>query len=701
MKQLILRSGRAEVIDVPDPQVAPGSVLVRVAHSLVSSGTERSNLRSTGESLLAKAKRRPELVAQTVASFRRDGFQATAERIRGKVEGAVATGYSCSGTVMKVGRGVEDIEVGQIVACAGSRYAWHAELVVVPRNLIVSLDPGVGTRAGASVTVGAIALQGVRQAQVELGEWVVVSGLGLVGLLTVQLLRANGARVIGVDPIESRRQLALRLGAERVHGPDEAEHAVPLDTGGLGADRVIVTADTPSDAPLNQAMRIARKRGTVVIVGDVGLSVRRTPFYEKEIDVRISCSYGPGRYDATYEEEGRDYPFAYVRWTENRNMQAYAHLLREGRVDWQTLVSEEVALGDAPAAIARLAEPGAPLAIMVRYDAETPPQRSIVRASVPRSALPHRVRLGVIGAGSFLKSVHLPALLDAKDHFQVVGVATRTSLNASEVAKRLDARFCSTDPSAVIESDEVDAVVIATRHDQHAVLATAALRAGKAVFVEKPLALDNGELDEVLDAAAAASRPLFVGFNRRFSAACALMRERVARRGSAPIITYRVNADPGGDGDWTHGPEGGGRAVGEACHMIDFFHAVADSPLEDLQASPAGSGPADANFSVLCRFANGTLATLTYTTLGSRELPKEHIECFVGGEVVVVEDFRRARVLGSALRSWRTYACDKGIRQEWAAFHAACLGGPPPISLDTLRSVSEGTFRIRELTRGF
>ncbi len=706
MKQVVLREGRAEVVEVPPPRAGRGAVLVRTTWSVISTGTERANLQSTGESALDKARRRPDLAMQVVQSALRDGIGATLARVRSKLESDVATGYSCAGIIEAVGEGIDDLRVGQRVACAGSECAWHAEFVAVPRNLVCAVPEGVRESDAASAAVGAIALQGVRQAELEIGHVVVVSGLGLVGMLTVQLARAAGAVVVAADPVAGRRDMALALGARAAAPPEDVAAMVRELTGGLGADRTIIAAATSSDQPIRDAMAFTRKRGAVVVVGDVGLSLTRSPFYEKEIEVRISCSYGPGRYDATYEQQGHDYPAAYVRWTENRNMQSYLELLRSGAVRWDALVETELPLDRADEAFRLIAGASSPLAIALRYDAApaAPAVPAPAPPAVPARTAPARgsvVRLGLLGAGAFTRAVHVPNLRGMQDRFQVTGVATRTGVSARNAAREAGASFITTDYRELLQRSDVDAVLIATRHDRHAEMAVAALEAGKAVFLEKPLALDTTQLDAVLAAVTATGLPFQVGFNRRFSSAAAFLKARIAAHQGAPIVVYRVNADPGTGADWTHGEEGGGRVVGEACHMVDLLHFLAAGPLASVQAMAGSAGRPDANFSAQLRFADGTLATLIYTTQGHKQLPKERIEVYLGGEVGVVDDFRRARSHRAGLLSGRPVGVNKGLREEWEAFHRAVTEGPPlPIDAATLRSVTEATFAIRDQVRG-
>ena len=703
MRQVVLRNGKATLLEVPLPAVPAGSVLVRTAFSVISSGTERANLQSSAESVVSKARRKPELVAQVLQSIQKDGLSLTVDRVLNRLEEPIPTGYACAGIVEKVGTSVLDLSPGQAVSCAGARYANHAQFVSVPRNLCCPVPEGVGLEDAASATLGAIALQGVRQGGVELGHTVAVVGLGLIGLLEVQLCHAAGARVIAVDPQSARRELALRLGAAHACAPSDLDSLARELTGGLGVDVCLLAAATESSEPLQNAMRVTRKRGVVVVVGDVGLSLTRSPFYEKEVELRIACSLGPGRYDPAYEESGHDYPAAYVRWTENRNMQAYLELLRDGRIQWRPLVSHALPLSDAARAFDLLDHDSGALAITLSYAGEPAESAGVVTSPAPKRLRPvtaGTVRLGVIGAGSFARAVHFPVLRRLGDRFSIKMVATRSGLTAAVAARESRAEASTTDYREVLARDDVDAVLIATRHDQHASLAIEALAAGKAVFLEKPLAITEEELDAVLEAIAGAGLPFLVGFNRRFSRGAAVLRERLASHAAPAVIEYRVNASSGGSNDWSRTAEGGGRAVGEACHMVDFLLSAVGEPLDEVQAMPRPGKDSDANFSVQFRFHDGSLGHLLYTTLGHNSLPKERIEAFLGNEVVLIDDFRTVEVLKPGLRGRRRIKVDKGYRDEWLAFHAACTTGSGlPIGLDHLRAVAEATFRIRDACR--
>lgn len=664
MKQVLIRKGGAVVADVPAPRVEPGEVLVSVRASCISVGTEMSGVRSSGVPMWRRALQQPEKAAQVVQMVATQGLSRTWKLVEAKRDEASPTGYSAAGVVVQVGAGVDDLGPGDRVACAGAQCAHHAEFIRVPRNLCVPLPEGLDWEAAATVTLGAIALQGVRRAQPTLGESFVVIGLGLLGQLTVQLLRANGCRAIGVDLDRDRVALALGLGMDAAVGPDEGDDVqqVARLTDGVGADGVIITAATSSDAVMSTAFRMCRRKGRVVLVGSVGLNLDRADFYAKEIDFLVSTSYGPGRYDHRYEEQGLDYPVAYVRWTENRNMAEYLH---------------------AAAAYASLDAPGSkPMLVLLTYPEPEGPPVHTLRLRPSAAVTPGRIRIAVLGAGGFARSTHLPNLQDLGDRFALQAVVSLDGHGAAAVGRQFGAAYASTDSQAVLADPEVDAVLIATRHHLHAPLALAALRAGKHVLVEKPLALTAAELDE-LDGfvRAAGERPLPVlltGYNRRFSPYARRLAELARGRTGPFIMDYRMNAGHIPRDHWVHGAEGGGRNLGEACHIYDLFTFLADAEVTGVSAHaivPRSHhvGRND-NFVATMSFADGSVASLTYTALGHAAFPKETAELFVDGKVAVLDDYRRLRVVGAPGGPLRTPVQDKGHKDELVAFADAVNG---------------------------
>jgi predicted dehydrogenase/threonine dehydrogenase-like Zn-dependent dehydrogenase len=623
---------------------------------------------------------------------RNQGVGAARDIVQGKLATGEATGYSLAGAVVEVGDGVTDLAVGDLVACAGAESAFHAEFVRVPRNLTVAIPEGVDLASASTVTLGAIALQGVRRANPTLGESFVVVGLGILGQLTAQILKNNGCRVIGIDLDPHRSELALALGMDAAIDPalDLDVDRVARLTGGLGADGVIITAASSSHAIVSAAFRMCRRKGRVVLVGDVGLDLDRNDIYQKELDFLVSTSYGPGRYDRRYEEDGLDYPVGYVRWTENRNMGEYLQLLASGRVTVQRLIGASWPIDQAPLAYAALSAPERPLIALLSYPAEAATVRPPRRIENPSARPPHEgiIRVGLIGAGSFAKGTHLPNLRALADQFVVRAVASRTGHNAMDTASQWGASYATTDVDELFRDPEIDLVLIATRHDQHADLVLRALRANKHILVEKPLALNVEQLQSIESAVNEADPApiLQTGFNRRFSPYAVRIAALTATRVSPLLMTYRMNAGYLSPEHWSQGPEGGGRNIGEACHIYDLFTFLTGSRTVDVQATAVRPttdyyGSSD-NFVATVRFEDGSVGTLAYTALGSDRHPKEQLEVFVDGKVLVVDDYRKLTVVGATAPGLTTRAPAKGQREELEALGDAIrTGGEWPIPL--------------------
>lgn len=693
MKQVIIRAGQVVVEEVPVPVPAPGQVLVRVGFSCISPGTELAALSSPGALGLVKGVlHRPDLLRKAWAVLRNRGGKAAVQIARERLVFETAPGYSCAGWVTECGEGIEDLGVGDPVACGGAGFASHAEFVAVPRNLVVRIPDGVDLAAAATVTLGAIALQGVRRAGLELGERVGVIGLGAIGFLAVQLSRAAGARVLGVDLDATRVALAREHGCDwavdpAAEDPVAAAHRV---SDGHGLDAVLVTAATASDEPVRQAMQMARRKGRVVVIGDAGLHIRRDEMYAKELDLRMSTSYGPGRYDPTYEEGGLDYPYAYVRWTENRNMQAYLECLSIKRCHIQPLVASIHPLDAVGEAYSSLQGDGArPLTVVLRYPAVTEEQptsfaRSVTVAGVKPAS--DRVRLALIGAGSFARSTHLPNLYRLRDRFDLVAVVSRKGASALAVARQYQAGRAVTDYREVLEDPGVDAVLICTRHDLHAPLTTEALSAGKHVFVEKPLALTGAEVEKLEGLLGeVGAKPdtsiLFVGYNRRYSPCARRLRELVKQRTNPMQVYYRMNAGYLSADHWVHGPEGGGRIVGETCHIFDLFAFLTGARAIEISAqsirAATGAARARDNFTATIRFSDGSVCTLLYSALGASDFPKEYTEAYVDGTTFVLDDYRALTVLGRREAGIPRGKQDKGHLATLEAFHAQITGRAP------------------------
>ena len=685
------RSGVLRLIDAPVPRAGGGRNLVATRVSLISAGTEKQIIDLARSSLAGKAMARPDLVRKTLQKVRNEGLLPTVQKVFAKLDTPIPLGYSLAGTVVEAGGDAGGYAVGDRIACAGAAVANHAEYNAVPKNLSVRIPAGVDDEAASFVTIGAIALQGVRVANPTLGERVVVMGLGLIGQLTVQLLKANGCRVLGYDPNPARAGLAQEMGADIAVSHD-LDAAVRGFTDGYGADAVIVTASSKSSAPPNQAAEISRAKGRVVMVGLTGMEIDREPFYKRELDLRLSMSYGPGRHDPAYELEGHDYPLAYVRWTEQRNMQAFLELVAEGRVTPLKLVTHRFPIAEAEAAYKLMDGDEPYLAILLTYpDTPTPIARSIPVAGKKMQG--GAKGTGFIGFGNYAKSVLLPALKKAGNE-RLTTVVTSTGLSAHDAAERQGFAHAATDPQAVLGDAETDCVFIATRHDSHARLAVEALNAGKHVFVEKPLALTQEQLAGVQEAASAAPGVLTVGFNRRFAPMMVEAKKALANRGGPIAMHYRINAGHVPGDSWLHGSEGGGRIAGEACHFVDALTFLAGGPPVAVEAfSPEGVGD---TVSAVLRFADGSTGTILYSSLGDSALPKEYLEVFASGLVIRLDDFRKLHITrGGKTTTKSASAQDKGQAGLVKAFYAAARdGAPAPIPLDELIAVSAATLDI-------
>lgn len=686
MKQVLVSGGSVRLETVPAPLVEAGTVLIRMDHSCISIGTEMSGVKSSGVPLWKRAMRQPQHVKKVVDMLMTDGLAQTRRLVQERLAVESPTGYSGAGIVLEVGEGVDEFAPGDRVACAGAQCAFHAEVVRVPKNLVVSVPDAVGFDAASSVALGAIAMQGVRRASPTLGETFVVIGLGILGQLTVQMLRANGCRVIGVDLDRSRIALAEKHGMSWGVHPDDADDVAQVAriTGGTGADGVIITAASPSDAIVSAAFRMCRKKARVVLVGDVGLDLQRADFYAKELDFLISSSYGPGRYDAQYEEGGLDYPLAYVRWTEGRNMAEYLRLIGDGTLEVKSMIAAVHPIDNVDEAYRSLQSGTAkPLMVLLSYPRsnEAMQRRMPLTPQRPTNTKSGAIRIALIGAGGFAKGMHLPNLQELKEEFILRAVVSRTGHNAATTGKRFSAEYCTTDHQEVLKDPDIDAVIIATRHDTHATLALDALRAGKHVLLEKPMALDETELRAIEAFYQEGSGPkpvLLTGFNRRFSPYAQRIASLVQKRSNPMLINYRMNAGYIPLDHWVHGPEGGGRNRGEACHIYDLFGFLTGSQVKSVQAMAltptTGYYSATDNFVATMGFEDGSVASLTYTALGNTEFPKETMEVFVDGMVISLNDYRSLTVTGSRQKPLETRAPNKGQKEELQAFAAAIRG---------------------------
>ncbi len=709
MKQVLqsIRGGDVEVADVPAPLVPDAGVLVRTIASVVSAGTERMVVEFAGKNLLQKARARPDLVKQVIDKARRDGLLATTRTVRRSLEAPMPLGYSLVGEVMGTGPSMHGIAVGDLVACAGASIANHAEFVAVPQRLCARLPDGFASRVpvehAAFATLGAIAMHGFRLASPQLGERVAVIGLGLLGQLAVQIASAAGCRVFGVDLSQERADLARRMGAEDACLRADAESRARAFTQGAGFDVVLLTADASSNDPIELAGTIARDRGHVIAVGAFDLQLPRKAYFAKELHVQVSRSYGPGRYDPDYELHGRDYPIGYVRWTEQRNLEAFVQLLSSGRIDLAPLITHRFAVEDATGAYDVITgKRGEPfLGVLLTYPADASPSTRVPVGAAAVAPVQGRVGVSLLGAGLFATSTLLPALASSKD-VALRGIVSGQGVSARTAAKHGGFAFASTDAADTLSDADTHAVFVLTRHHLHAGQTIDALRAGKHVFVEKPLCLSREELDDI--GRVVAEHPgqlLMVGFNRRFAPLALQLRE-FAQTGEPVVLSYRVNAGFLPPEHWTQDPDqGGGRLLGEGCHFIDFSNwFVGEAPSQVYAQSMADAGRyRQDNLVIVLTYPSGSVATVTYVANGDRQAGKERIEVTSGERLAVLEDFRELTMHGSrgTRRVKSRLEADKGHRAEVQQFLAAVAGRQPaPMAWAEIEASMLATFAAQD-----
>lgn len=673
----VLRTGTIDVIEVPRPQNSLGQVLVAVHASVISAGTEKAKIDAGNKSLIAKARARPKEVEQVLEKVKTDGLMETYKTVKTRLDSYQPLGYSCAGQAIEVAPDVDGIKIGDLVACAGAGYANHAEFVAVPQNLVVPLPPAVSTESGAFATIGAIALQGIRQAELGLGESVLVSGLGLLGLLAVQMLKTHGCRVFGVDVDPNALTPAYQLGADGTSlANDPALNQKSLDfTRGRGFDAAIIYAATKSSEPVILAGNLVRDRAKIVIVGESGMNIPRSPFYEKELDVRMSRSYGPGRYDPDYEEAGNDYPIGYVRWTERRNMEAFLDMLDQGSVKTDFLATHQFPLEQAREAYDLISGEkrkryiGIVLTYQKRVDCGE--SKPVIVGTMSKTPSKKNI-LSFAGAGNFATRVLMP-IFKADNRIQLNMVCTASGLSAKNAAKRFGFQGLSSNFSDLLEDQNTSAIVIATRHDSHAGLATEALQGGRAVFVEKPLALDVSELQEVIEAQRGTGGLITVGFNRRFAPFVQTIHQSLGGSKAPRTILIRINAGKTPSDHWTQDPKiGGGRIIGEMCHFLDLACYLADSRPKSVTASALGNRkPASTQDSLVATmtFENGSIATIVYFAEGDTVYSKERVELAIGGTLYVIDDFRILEVAcNGRITKTKARRQDKGHHAEVRTF---------------------------------
>ncbi len=713
MKQVFAKGGAVHLEDVPVPVCGDNEVLVANAYSAISVGTEIAGIIGSKRTSFLNVLRNPALIRKALNYMKKKGVKKTVGVAREKREAQFPLGYSCSGTVIAVGKNVTKINVGDKVACAGAERASHAEVVAVPRNLVAKVPDEVGFDEAAFTTLGAIAMHGIRRGGSQFGETVVVLGAGILGQLAVQMAKAAGCKVIAIDTRPERVDLAKSLGADLglVAGKHDLEKEILYYTDGIGADAVIIYAATSSSEPVKQAMEMCRKKGKIVVVGAVGMELSREPFYEKELDFLISRSYGPGRYDPLYEERGVDYPLQYVRWTENRNMQAFLDLLKEKKVDVKPLISDVFSIEEAEKAYGLLlAGEKKPLGLLLKYDpskyfAATGKVALGKRAvEISPRVVEGRINVAVIGAGNFARNILLPAMSQISD-YNLKAVATTTGINAKQTASKFNAEYCTTDYVEALRDKDVNLVVITTPHNLHYSMIVDAAKAGKAVYVEKPMCLTEEELEKIVKVIHKTQVPLVVGFNRRYAPLTVKAKELMKQKHGPYLINYRVNAGYLPKTHWVQDPEfGGGRLVGECCHFFDFFNYFVESDVETMNVTsiPVNESTvvAQDNLVATIRWADGSLTTLTYTALGHADLPKERIEIFGDGSSVVIDDFKEMKLHGFEEKNVKLREQDKGHSRELIELSKFLRGQQSNIiSFSDSVKAMEITFEVEKLVK--
>lgn len=695
-----LSNGEMLVQDVPEPVLGKGMLLVRNFYSLISAGTEGSTVNAARKSLIGKAKERPQQVKQVLDVLAQQGPIQTYRAVTKKLEAYSPLGYSTAGEIIGIGADVAGFEKGDMVACAGVGYANHAEVVAIPVNLCVKLDGNSDLKDASYNTLGAIALQSIRQADLRLGETCAIIGLGLLGQLTGLMLKASGIKVIGIDvneaPVLQAREHFASLALLR--NSAGIENKIESFTNGIGVDAVVIAAATPSLDPINFAGAITRKKGKVVILGAVPTGFDRDPYwYRKELELIMSCSYGPGRYDLNYEEKGIDYPAAYVRWTEKRNMEAFQQLLASSTIDIGYLTTHEFSLEDAPKAYDMIVNKSEPyLGIILKYNTVKPVQlfnKVIIRESKPVS----KINIGFIGAGSYAQGNLLPNILRKSTEVVCKGVLTNTGTTSKRVAERFGFEFCTANEKDILENKDINTLFIATRHDSHAEYVLKGLATGKHIFVEKPLCLTEDELKEI------ASRKLMdnglqvaVGFNRRFSSLSSILKKHI---GQGPMsMIYRINAGHIPGDTWIQDMEiGGGRIIGEACHFIDYLTWLNGSlPISVYAAALPDPGNHNDTVNININFANGSIGVLAYYANGTKSMPKENIEVFCSGSSAILNNFKELIMFGRSTKRKKLFNQDKGQKQMVEGFLESVKTGKPLVPFEEIVSVTQATFKVME-----
>jgi predicted dehydrogenase/threonine dehydrogenase-like Zn-dependent dehydrogenase len=716
MKQLLSNYAGIKVHNVAIPTPGDKEILIAVEASVISTGTETMDMRHSDTTLLEKIQEKKKLLDKVKKIVDDKGLAFAVSAIRQKLnpsEQALVfspVGYSNAGTIISKGRLVNGFNIGDRVACAGAGIATHAEFAVIPINLAVKIPDNISCTEGAFTTIGSIAMQGLRRANVTFGETIVITGLGLLGLLAVQIAKSWGLVVVGLDINDERLLLAKQLGADHCFRADDlkAEKEIKDLTNGFGADAVLIYAGTKSSEPANQALRICRRKGRVVVVGAIGMELQRDAMYLNELDFVMSTSYGPGRYDNSYELKGNDYPIGYVRWTENRNMMEFVRLLSKGLVLVQPLISNTFGIEQAGDAYASLIEnPAKNIASIFVYHHEEDEIISMKQEMYPKLIPAGKIKVGIIGAGGFIQSNHLPNMLKLNEYFEVVAIANRTSAEAKSAGEKYAMRYVTTNYHEILDDPGIDMVVIGTRHNLHAVQVADAIKSGKHVLVEKPLAMNRAELEMVKQSALSNQEVhATVGFNRRYSPLTQKIKQILGKSNSPVVINYRVNAGYFAPEIWVQDlEEGGGRIIGEACHFIDLIAYIANSELININAVhiPINqkSIKSEDNLIITLTFANGSVGVLTYVSIGGKSMPKEQIEVFNNSCSMVINDFIELNMYDTEEANIKLKLADKGHFNEMIEFAKLLKGEPSlilPFTTDLL--MTEHTLSVVEMIHG-
>lgn len=705
MKQVLLKKGKAIVDEIPVPMVDAENVLVKVAYSCISAGTEMAGIKSSGQTIIQRALRQPQNIKKGLNMIKQKGILKTKNVLKSTFELGSPTGYSAAGTVVEVGVQIKDIKIGDRVACAGAGYANHAEYIEVPKNLLVKIPKNLGYKEASTVTLGSIAMQGVRRAEIKLGENIAIIGMGILGQLASQMVTAAGARVIAIDLDDQRLTIAQANGAKYILNPTKeniVDETIKI-TEGFGVDSVIITAATSSNEPLAQAFQMCRKKGRVILVGVVGMEINREDMYKKELDFYISTSYGPGRYDPNYEEKGIDYPYHYVRWTENRNMQEYLKMLFEGKIKLNNIIEKVYEIEEATKAYQEFEkEENKPLIVLLKYKQDL--ENKIIRKVEVNSQFKlkdDKIKVALIGAGGFAKGMHLPNLEKLNNLYDIYAVMSRTGSNATSIARQYKAKYAATNYQEILNDPDVDMVMICTRHNLHAQYSIEAMKKGKAVFVEKPMALNKKEVEEVFRTIQKTGVPYLVGFNRRFSKYAVEIKKHIKGRINPMIINYQMNAGYIPLDHWVHTKEGGGRIIGEGCHIFDLFNYFVDAEIDSISVNSIN--PKTKNISsrdnvvVTLKYKEGSIYTLTYTALGGKSYPKESLEIYFDNKIITMNDYKELKGYGIKIANINSKLSDKGHYEELIAFAQAIKDGKNyPIPLWQIEQATKISFAVNQ-----